>query len=74
MNNVHLDGEIKAFYGDIKATQDVLSFQRENLARELKNGFGDEIKKHLNNPPKPNYFKGLKMKIKRWINNKKSGI
>ena len=31
------------------------------------------IKKYLNNPPKPNYWKGFKMKLKRWWQNKKSG-
>lgn len=71
MNNAHLEGEIKAFYGDLKATEDILSYERENLARTLKNGLGDEIIEHLNNPPKPNYWKGLKMKIRRWWYNKK---
>jgi hypothetical protein len=71
MNNVHIEGEIKAFYGDLKATEDILSYEREKLARELKNGLGEEIKEYLANPPKPNYWKGLKFKIKRWWNNKK---
>jgi hypothetical protein len=69
MNNAHLEGEIKAFYGDIKATEDILSYERENLARALKNGLGGEIVDYLNNPPKPNYWKGMKLKVKRWWNN-----
>ena len=71
MNNVHLEGEIKAFYGDLKATEDILSYERETLARTLKNGLGEEIKEYLDNPPKPNYWKGLKMRVKRWWYNKK---
>lgn len=74
MNDNRLEDEIKAFYGDIKSTEDILSFEREKLARTLKNGLGDEIKNYLNNPPKPNYLKGFKLKIKRWWNNRKSGF
>lgn len=66
MNKQHLDGEIKAFYGDLKATEEILSYNRENLAKTLKNGLGEEIKRYLNNPPKPNYWKGFKMRLKRW--------
>jgi hypothetical protein len=73
MSDIRLESEIKAFYGDIKATEDILSYDRENIARMLKNGLGDEIKEYINNPPKPNYVKGCMMKLKRWWNNKKSG-
>ena len=69
MNDVHLEGEIKAFYGDLKATEDILSYERENLARTLKNGLGEQIKDYLDNPPKPNYWKGLKIRFKRWWKN-----
>lgn len=71
MSEIHLEGEIKAFYGDIKATSDVLSYERENFAKTLKNGLGDEIKKYIDNPPKPNYWSGLKLRFRRWWNNKK---
>ena len=71
MNDIHLEGEIKAFYGDIKATENVLSYERENLARQFKNGLGDEIKIYINNPPKPNYLNGIKIKLRRWWNKKK---
>jgi hypothetical protein len=70
MNKQHLDGEIKAFYGDLKATEEILSYNRENLAKTLKNGLGEEIKRYLNNPPKPNYWKGFKMRLKRWWTNR----
>lgn len=73
MNNAHLEGEIKGFYGDLKATQETLSYERENLAKTLKNGLGEAMIEYLNNPPKPNRWKGLKMRIKRWWNNRKSG-
>jgi hypothetical protein len=71
MNNAHLEGEINAFYGDLKATEEILSYERENLARALKNGLGEDIKEYLDNPPKPNYWKGFKMRLKRWWYNKK---
>lgn len=71
MNNAHLEGEINAFYGDLKATEEILSYERENLARALKNGLGEDIKEYLDNPPRPNYWKGFKMRLKRWWYNKK---
>lgn len=71
MNDVHLEGEIKAFYGDLKATEEILSYERENLARTLKNGLGEDIKEYLTNPPKPNYWNGFKMRLKRWWLNRK---
>lgn len=73
-NNAHLRSEIEGFYGDLKATEETLSYQRENLAKAFKNGLGEDIKTYLNNPPKPNYWKGLKMKLNRWWNNRKSGV
>jgi hypothetical protein len=69
MNKPHLEGEIQAFYGDIKATEDILSYERENYAKTLKNGLGNDIINHLNNPPKPNHWKGFKMRLKRWWKN-----
>ncbi len=71
-NDTHLQGEIDAFWGDIRATEEKLSYDRQNYARRLKNGLGEDIRNYLKNPPKPNKWKGLKMKIKRWWNNKKS--
>lgn len=71
MSDIHLEGEIKAFYGDKKTTSDILSYEREKFARMLKNGLGDDIKTYIDNPPKPNYWEGLKLKIKRWWNNRK---
>jgi hypothetical protein len=73
MDRIELNKEINAFYGDIKATEDILSFEREDFARRLKNGLGDDIKDYLTNPPKPNYWNGFKIKLNRWWNNRKSG-
>jgi hypothetical protein len=70
-NNCHLEGEIKGFWGDIKATEEQLSYQRQNYAKMLKNGLGEDIIEHLNNPPKPNRWKGLKMRLRRWWKNRK---
>lgn len=63
----HLQGEIDGFWGDIKATQEILSYERENLANKLKNGLGDDLKNYLNNPPKLSRWKQIKFKIKRWF-------
>ena len=71
-NNNHLQGEINGFWGDIKATEEQLSYERQNYARRLKNGLGEDIINYLDNPPKPNYWKGIKMKFLRWYYNKKS--
>lgn len=72
MVNGDLEREISGFWGDIKATEDKLSYDRQNYARTLKNGLGEDIINHLNNPPKPNYWKGLKTKIQRWYYQRKS--
>lgn len=66
-NDKHLQGEIDGFWGDIKATQELLSYERESLAESLKNGLGDDIKKYLKNPPKVSKWKQIKMRIKHWF-------
>lgn len=68
-NKAHLEGEIQGFWGDIKATEDKLSYDRKEYARRLKNGLGESIVDYLNNPPKPNKWNGFKMKLKRWWQN-----
>ena len=71
-NNSHLQGEINGFWGDLKATEEILSYERKNYAERLKNGLGESMINYINNPPKPNKWKGLKMKFLRWWYNKKS--
>ena len=73
-NKAHLEGEIKGFYDNLKATEETLSYQRENLAKTLKNGAGEAMLSYLTNPPKPNKWKGFKIRFKRWWNNRKSGV
>lgn len=73
-NKAHLEGEIKGFYSDLKATEETLSYQRENLAKTLKNGAGEAMISYLTNPPKPNKWNGFKIRFKRWWNNRKSGV
>lgn len=65
-NDNHLQGEIDGFWGDIKATQQILFNERKNLANQLKNGLGNEIKKYLDNPPKQKLSEKIIFKIKRW--------
>ena len=52
MNN-QLNKEIDGFWGDKKESERELSYERNNYARRLKNGLGDDIINYLNNPPKP---------------------
>jgi hypothetical protein len=73
-NSSHLQGEINGFWGDIKATEEKLSYDRKNYAETLKNGLGNDIINYLNNPPKPNRWKGFKMKVMRWWYNRKSRV
>lgn len=64
-----LKNEIEKFWGDVKATEEQLFYERENYAKILKNGMGENIVNYINNPPKPNKWKGFKIKLKRWWNN-----
>ena len=70
-NNGDLKKEIEQFWGDIKAMQEQLSYERQNYANVLKNGMGKDMVEYINNPPKPNRWKGFKLKLKRWWNNRK---
>lgn len=72
-NNAHLNGEIRGFYSDLKATETTLANNQQNIARDFKNGLGEAMRNHLLNPPKPNRWYGLKLKLRRWWRNRKSG-
>ena len=63
MDNYHLDSEIKAFWGDIKATEDKLSYERKEYAKRLKNGLGEDFINYLNTPPIKSKWCKFKMKI-----------
>lgn len=69
-NNIHLKQEIDGYRNDIKATEELLYHNRKTFAEQIKNGMGNDIKNYLDNPPKPNYIKGVKIKFKRWWNNR----
>lgn len=71
-NNKHLESEIKGFWGDIKATEEQLSYERQNYAKTLKNGLGEDIINHLNNPPKMGWWQRLKFRIRYWWYKRKS--
>ena len=66
-NNNHLQGEINGFWGDLKAIEEQLSYERQNYAEKLKNGLGESIINNLNNPPKPNKLDIFKFKLKKWL-------
>lgn len=66
-NNAHLNGEIRGFYSDLESSKSTLASNQKNIAREFQNGLGKAMLEHLLNPPKPNRWYGLKLKIKRWL-------
>ena len=68
MNNYGLEAEIRGLKDDEKVSTDYLSIQKENLAKSLKNGDGEDMVKLLKNPPKPNRWLGFKIKFSRWWN------
>lgn len=68
MSDYHIENEINGFWGDIKATEEKLSYERETYARRLKNGLGDDIISYLETPPKISKWKKIKNKIKKWCN------
>lgn len=67
-NDKQLKNEIEKFWGDIKAMEEQLSYERQNYAKILKDGMGKNMVEYINNPPKPNRWKGIKLKLKRWWN------
>jgi hypothetical protein len=71
-SDIHLKGEIDAFWGDIKATEEQLSYERQNYARTLKNGLGDDIIKQLNKPPKSKLVQKVKNRIYKFYYKLKS--
>ena len=64
--NYFMKKEIDNLKGDVKASEIQLEVEKYAFERKLLNGEGDEIIKYLNNPPKQNWFLGIKMKFKRW--------
>ena len=58
-------------YENIKLQQEIElknnAIEVEKLAfeQELKNGLGEEIKSYLQNPPKPNFWLAIKLKLQR---------
>lgn len=64
--DIQLNNEINGLQGDKKLSERELLNERNNYARRLKNGLGEDIINYLNNPPKPNKWKGFKIRFKRW--------
>ena len=63
--------EIQELKGDIESKNIALEADKFTFEQKLKNGLKDEIIKELNNPSKPNFWLGFKIKFNRWINNKR---
>lgn len=64
--DIQLNNEINGLQGDKKLSERELLNERNNYARRLKNGLGEDIINYLNNPPKPNKWNGFKIRFKRW--------
>lgn len=71
-NNKHLESEINGFWGDIKATEEQLSYERQNYAKSLKNGLGEDIITYLTNPPKRTWWQRFKYRVNYWRYKRKS--
>lgn len=70
-SNSGLENEIRGLEADQTASMEYLSIQKEKLAKRLKNSEGEDMVKYLKNPPKPNRWKGFRMRVSRWWNNKR---
>lgn len=62
-----LKKEIDKLNGEKNAANVAIESEKYMFERKLKNGLGHEIIEALNSPPKPNWWLGLKIKVKRWI-------
>ena len=62
----HTKKEINKLKGEIIARNAAVEAEKYAFEQELKNGLKNEIKKSLNNPPKPNLLLKIKLKFLRW--------
>lgn len=62
-----LKKEIDKLNSEKNAINATIESEKYIFERKLKDGLGREIIETLNSPPKPNWWLGLKVKIKRWI-------
>ena len=68
--------EIEGLKQDIQAKDIAVEADKYAFEAKLLNGMGEEIMNELNNPTKPNWFMGLKLKyalLKTIRNEKKKG-
>lgn len=64
-NEIEVLREIKGLRDEERSGLVTISAEKENFARSLKNGFGEAMVEHLNNPPKPSLFKRIKKYFKK---------
>jgi hypothetical protein len=64
-NEVEILREIKGLRDDKKSGSIVLSAEKEKFAKSLKNGLGEAMINHLNNPPKPSLWSRLKQRLRK---------
>ena len=51
---------------DIHLKNIAVESDKYSFERQLKGDLGEQIKKELKNPPKNNWFLGIKLKFERW--------
>lgn len=61
-----MDNETIKLKNEIESKSVILDVEKENFARQLKNGLGDKIMSGLNNPVKLSWFDRLKIRFSRW--------
>lgn len=68
MNNMDFftKKEINTLKGEIIARDVAIEAEKYAFEQLLKNGLGEEIKKSFENPPKPSFWKKIKLKYSRW--------
>ena len=68
MNNMDFftKKEINTLKGEIIARDVAIEAEKYAFEQLLKNGLGEEIKKSLETPQKPSFWKKIKLKFSRW--------
>ena len=61
-----MDNDVLKLKNEIAAKDIMLEVEKNNFARQLKNGLGDEIKNTINKPIKLSWWGKLKVKISIW--------
>lgn len=61
-----MDNDVLRLKNEITAKNIMLEVEKENFAKQLKNGLGEEIKNNINKPIKLSWWQRLKVKYTIW--------